>query len=218
MIPYRVSQYQQKYLHSMADLEDANVATINCLAFAIEARDPLTRGHSERVATYAVRLAEALKLDKKRIQLLRHCCRLHDVGKIGVSDTILLKPGKLTLDERGQIEMHPVFGTEILSNLSFISKGLPIILHHHERYDGRGYPHGLKRDKIPLEVKIITIADAFDAMTSNRPYRSALSMPEVLRELKVNSGTQFDPKIMKVFLKIVENASIKYPTKSLKAA
>jgi HD-GYP domain-containing protein (c-di-GMP phosphodiesterase class II) len=186
---------------------DSIVATINSLAYAIEARDPYTRGHSERVTTYAVRLAEYMSLGKKKTQLLRYCCRLHDVGKIGVSDNVLLKPGSLTLEERAQIELHPVYGAEILGDLKFIASGVPIILHHHERFDGKGYPYGLKKEKIPIEVRIIAIADAFDAMTSDRPYRKALTMPAVIEEIKKNAGTQFDPKLAKAFLKIIAIAS-----------
>lgn len=181
------------------------ITTINTLAYAIEARDPYTRGHSERVTAFSIWLAERLRLPKKKIEMLRYCCRLHDVGKIRVSDSILLKPGKLTLEERAQVELHPLYGSEILGDLDFIKDGIPIILHHHERYDGKGYPYGLKKDRIPVEVRIITIADAFDAMTSDRPYRKALPIHEVLEELRTHAGTQFDPQLVKAFLKLVEN-------------
>lgn len=201
----RVTDYRQK----LQSQEKANsiVATINSLAYAIEARDPYTRGHSERVTTYAVRLGEYVGLSKKKIQLLRYCCRMHDVGKIGVPDSVLLKPGRLTLEERAQIELHPVYGAEILGDLKFIREGIPIILHHHERFDGKGYPYGMKKEKIPVEVRIITIADAFDAMTSDRPYRKALPMAVVMEELRVHSGKQFDPQLLKAFVKIVEGAT-----------
>ncbi len=190
------------------------IATVNSLAYAIEARDPYTRGHSERVTKYALRLAEFVGLDKKKTQLLRYCCRLHDVGKIGVPDKVLLKNGPLTFDERAQIELHPVYGAEILGDLKFISAGVPIILHHHERFDGKGYPYGLKKEKIPIEVRIITIADSFDAMTSDRPYRKALVLSAVIEEIKKCAGTQFDPMLTKAFLKIVASAAA-VPTVSL---
>ncbi len=220
MIPRRISDYRQRQL--ILANKNSNIATINTLAYAIEARDPYTRGHSERVTTYAVWLGAHLALGKKKLQLLRHCCRLHDVGKIRVSDNILLKPGKLTIEERAQIELHPLYGSEILCDLKFIKQGIPIILHHHERFDGKGYPYGLKKDQIPLEVKIITIADAFDAMTTDRPYRKALAMDEVIAEFHRCSGTQFDPHLVKAFLKIVETGrpvkKIEIPHKRVKAA
>ncbi len=199
----RISDYRAKFQKEVSN--NPAVTTINALAYAIEARDPYTRGHSERVTAFSIWMAERLRLPKKKVEMLRHCCRLHDVGKIRVADGILLKPGKLTLEERAQIELHPLYGSEILGDLKFIQAGIPIILHHHERHDGKGYPYGLKKDRIPVEVKIITIADAFDAMTSDRPYRKALSLSQVLQELRQNSGTQFDPRIVKAFLKLIEN-------------
>ena len=113
----------------------------------------------------------------------------------------------MTLEERAQIEFHPVYGAEILGDLKFISKGLPMILHHHERYDGKGYPYGLKKDRIPLDIRIISVADAFDAMTSDRPYRKALTTEETVSEFKRNSGTQFDPQIVRLLLKLIEASS-----------
>ena len=207
MIPRRVTDYRKKFLAEKNTLENSYIATINALAYAIEARDPNTRGHSERVATYSVWLGEHLRLGRKKLKLMQYCCRLHDVGKIGVPDKVLLKPGKLTLQERAQIELHPVYGAEILGDLKFINQGLPLILNHHERFDGKGYPYGLKKEQIPFEVRIISIADAFDAMTSHRPYREALSMDRVVDELKKNAGTQFDPYLIKAFLKLLELAS-----------
>lgn len=184
---------------------EAVFEAVNALAGAIEARDPYTRGHSERVATYAVWLAEKAGLNIRKVRLLRHCCRLHDLGKIRIPDVVLLKPGRLTLEERAQIEQHPMYGSEMLSGLRCLRAGLPIILHHHERYDGHGYPYGLKRDEIPVEVRVITIADAFDAMTSDRPYRKALPMDAVILELNNHSGKQFDPHLVSVFLRIIED-------------
>jgi HD-GYP domain-containing protein (c-di-GMP phosphodiesterase class II) len=203
----RVSDYRQRFLREEQNRHFSNLATINSFAYAIEARDPYTRGHSDRVATYAVWLAEAIRMNKRKIQLLRHCCRLHDVGKIAVPDHILLKPAKLALDERAQIELHPVHGAEILGGLKFIGKGIPIILHHHERFDGKGYPHGLRKERIPVEVRVITIADAFDAMTSDRPYRKALPIAEVVEEFRRCAGSQFDPHLAKIFMRLVEQRS-----------
>ncbi len=203
MLQRRISDYRKMYLKEHHTLQNSYLTAINALAFAIEARDNYTRGHSERVAMYAVWLGERLGFGRKRLRLMQHCCRLHDVGKIGVPDKILLKPGRLTLEERAQVEFHPVYGAEILGDLKFISKGLPQILHHHERYDGKGYPYGLKKDRIPLDVRVISVADAFDAMTSDRPYRKALTTEEVIAEFKRNSGTQFDPRIAKLLIKLI---------------
>ena len=200
----RIEDIRRKFLdEEKIAVERSNLATINALVYAIEARDPYTRGHSERVAAYAVWMANEVGLSSKRVQMLRNCCRLHDVGKIGIADSILLKPGPLTMEERAKIQLHPVYGAEILGGLKFIKRGIPIILHHHERHDGMGYPYGLKKDNLALEVKIITIVDSFDAMTSDRPYRRALSMDKVVREFKENAGTQFDPKLVKLFLKML---------------
>lgn len=188
-------------------LENSYLATINSLAYAIEARDNYTRGHSERVATYAVWLGERVGLSRQRIRLMQHCARLHDVGKIGIPDRILLKSGQLTLEERAQIELHPVYGIEILGDLKFINKGLSQILNHHERYDGKGYPYGLKKDQIPFEVRILTIVDAFDAMTTDRPYRKAMPLHDVIAEFKSCSGGQFDPRLVKIFIELIQSAN-----------
>jgi HD-GYP domain-containing protein (c-di-GMP phosphodiesterase class II) len=203
MVGRRISDMRFKIKASERCLNDTYLSTINSLAYAIEARDTYTRGHSERVTAYAVWLGTRIGMNKKRLSLLRHSCRLHDVGKIGVPDAILQKKGRLNLDERARIEQHPLYGVEILSELTFIKEGLPVILHHHERYDGRGYPYGLKKEKIPLEARIAALTDAFDAMTSARPYRSALPLAKVVEQIRENSGTQFDPYLAKAFLKIL---------------
>ena len=203
MFHRRLFDYRKMYFKGKNTLESSYQLTINSLAYAIEARDSYTKGHSERVAVYAVWLGERLGLNSKRLRMLQNCCRLHDVGKIGIPDRILLKPGKLTLEERTHVEFHPVYGAEILGDLKFISVGLPFILHHHERFDGKGYPYGLKKDHIPFDARIISVADSFDAMTSDRPYRKALSTQQVLDEFRANSGKQFDPKIVKVLIKLM---------------
>ena len=207
MMQRRVSDYRKRFLAEKSSLQNSYLATINSLAYAIEARDTYTRGHSERVATYAVWLGENLGLNRRKLRMMQYCCRLHDVGKIGIHDRILLKPGKLTLEERAHIELHPVYGVEILGDLKFIDKGLPLILNHHERYDGKGYPYGLKKDKIPLDVRIISVADAFDAMTSDRPYRKAMMIADVIHEFKKHSGTQFDPFLVKLLIKLIESSN-----------
>jgi len=132
--------------------------------------------------------------------LLKSCGLIHDIGKIGINESILQKPSKLTKNEYAEVKTHPVIGENVVKHVRFLKKGLPIIRHHHERYDGKGYPDGLKGEKIPLLARIIAVADAFDAMTSDRPYRKAFSPQEAIEKLKENAGTQFDPQIVKIFI------------------
>ncbi|MFC1577233.1 HD domain-containing phosphohydrolase [Candidatus Omnitrophota bacterium] len=174
--------------------------TIRALVSIIEAKDPYTRGHSEKVTSYAIRIARALKLKKGCRRILSYCGRLHDIGKIAVSDNILNKPGPLTNHEFVQVTKHPSKGAEILRHLEFLKDGVLAIKHHHERYDGKGYPDGLKGAKIPLLARILTIADSYDAMTSDRAYRKSLSREMSIEQLKSCSGKQFDPKMVDAFL------------------
>jgi len=204
MLARRLSDFKRT-LKSQENLRrSSEMATINALAYAIEARDPYTRGHSERVAAYSVWVGQSLGLSQKRLSVLRFCCKLHDIGKICISDNILLKRGKLTLAQRAQIEQHPLYGAEILGDLEPVRPGLSVILQHHERYDGKGYPYGLKKEETSIEARVVALTDAFDAMTSARPYRAALPLHRVVDEIKENSGSQFDPRIAKLFLRLVE--------------
>jgi len=175
--------------------------TIRSLVLAMEARDAYTKGHSERVTEYALLIANAMALAPQQVQMIKYCGLLHDLGKIAISDTILRKEDRLSEEERIQIERHPVEGAEVLSPLAFLRPGISIVKHHHERFDGTGYPDRLKADKIPLAARILACADAYDAMTTDRPYRSKLAKEEALGELKNNSGSQFDPEVVDVFLK-----------------
>lgn len=175
--------------------------TIRSLVLAMEAKDPYTKGHSERVTEYALVIASTMDLPAQQVQMIKYCGLLHDLGKIAVSDTILNKPYDLTEDERIQIERHPAEGAAVLSPLSFLRPGISIVRHHHEKFDGTGYPDRLKADKIPLAARILTCADAFDAMTSDRPYRLKMTKEKAFDELKSNAGSQFDPEVVDVFLK-----------------
>jgi HD-GYP domain-containing protein (c-di-GMP phosphodiesterase class II) len=144
-------------------------------------------------------------LSESEIEILRYAGEVHDVGKIAISDLILSKPGKLTPAERATIEVHPIRGAEMLEPLQFLKAAIPLVRHHHERYDGRGYPDGLEKERIPVMARIMACADAFDAMTSDRPYRkSKMSIKDALLEIKKNMGTQFDPKVARVFIRIIK--------------
>ena len=178
--------------------------TVNALALAVEARDPYTHGHSERVTGYAVEIARAEGLPRNQIQIIHSCGKLHDVGKIAVPDNILKKSGPLTKEERAIIQLHPAKGVDMLAPLGFLERGFPLIKHHHERFDGNGYPQGLKRTEIPVIARIFSCADAFDAMTSDRPYRSRLTFKQAIEELKKNAGSQFDPCLVNRFVLILK--------------
>jgi response regulator RpfG family c-di-GMP phosphodiesterase len=180
--------------------------TIVSLAAAIDARDHYTHGHSRRVAKIALVLAKRLKLSEDAIEKTRLSSMLHDIGKIGVPDKILLKPGKLTDKEWEIIRKHPLYAVAILKHLPRLKHIIPIVYHEHERYDGKGYMEGLKGKQIPIESRIIAVADAYEAMTSNRPYRKAMRKEKAIKEIKINSGTQFDPVVVKIFLKAVNKS------------
>jgi len=177
-------------------------STIYALAATIEARDPYTYGHSRKVSSYAVALAEAIGLPSEKVPVVSTAALLHDIGKIGIPDEVLNKVGKLEAETWELIQSHSKLSATIVGHVVSLVSCLPAILHHHERWDGTGYPSGLKGEAIPLEARILAIADAFDAMTSPRPYREPLSYKKVLDELKRCSGTQFDPKLVEAFLPI----------------
>ncbi|MDH5662396.1 MAG: HD domain-containing protein [Elusimicrobiota bacterium] len=185
-------------------LSDLYMRTIMTLAATIDARDHYTRRHSVMVAKYAVAIAEAMRLPAERVELIRQASHLHDIGKIGVHDFILLKPDKLTDEEWEEIKLHSVKGAEILAPLVvFLNGVIDMVRQHHERYDGKGYPDHYKEGKIDIGARIMAVADSFDAMLSERPYRKAYSKKRAIEELRENSGTQFDPKIVETFLKVL---------------
>lgn len=173
--------------------------TIKSFAYALEAKDQYTHGHSQQVTRYAEILAQGLKLDPQQINLLTQAALLHDIGKIGISEAILNKPGRLTDEEFQVIKKHPVTGKHILTPISSLAPIVPIVYHHHERWDGGGYPEGLQGEKIPLMARILTVADAFDAMTSNRAYRQPMATEEAFQELGACAGSQFDPLLVGIF-------------------
>ncbi|MGE5484075.1 MAG: HD domain-containing phosphohydrolase [Ignavibacteriales bacterium] len=186
-----------------SELGGLSLNTLKSLAMAIDARDSHTRMHSMRVTRYSVMTGMRMGLSQDCIEILRRGALLHDVGKIGIPDSILLKPGSLTISESEELRKHPEIGARILGFEPF-HPIVPLVLYHHERYDGKGYPHGLKGNEIPQGARIIAGADAFEAITSGRPYRPALSLEAAARELRLHAGSQFDPDVVDAFMGVLE--------------
>ncbi len=199
----------QKYLEKKVEeqtreIKNLYLNAIKSLVFALEAKDKYTEGHSKRVTFYACEIAKKMKLPALMIHKIHLAGLLHDIGKIGVRESILNKPGKLTDEEYKHIYDHPVVGAKILTPVLKDKDILNFIRHHHERFDGTGRPDGLKGDEIPLGARILAVADTFDAMTSDRPYRKALTVDFAIKELKRCSGSQFDPTVVIYFLDFAE--------------
>ena len=186
--------------------------TIYALAATVDAKDHYTYGHSKKVSKYATDLAKALGLPDERVSAIHAAALLHDIGKIGVSDEILKKVGPLNDEEWKPIYAHPTMGVSILKHVENLKDCLAAVQYHHEHYDGRGYPSGLKGSNIPLDARILAVADAFDAMTSSRPYRNQMTDEQAIEEIARCSGTQFDPEIARVFIELMT------PTISVKSA
>ena len=202
---HEIKRINEMLKESKEQLERAYLDTIQSLRYAVEAKDPYTRGHSDRVSEYAVLIGRKMGLSEDEIKTLQIGGLFHDIGKIGVPDTILQKEAKLTDDEYSQIKNHPSIGAHILGEAEAFKDIIPIVKYHHERFDGRGYPSRLSGEKIPLLARITAVADTFDAMTSKRSYRNALDIQYVKEEIERCKGTQFDPKIAEVFLEILNN-------------
>jgi response regulator RpfG family c-di-GMP phosphodiesterase len=184
------------------ELEGTYESTLQALVTALDLRDNETHGHSHRVVEYAMVVAEHMGVAEPDLTWIKRGAILHDVGKIGVSDAILRKPGKLTEEEWEEMRRHPEMGYRMLKHIPFLEPALDIVLSHQERFDGTGYPHRLKGEEIPLGARIFAVVDTFDAMTSDRPYRKALGQQEVRDELQRCCGTQFDPQVVDAFLSI----------------
>lgn len=178
--------------------------TIRALAAAIDAKDPYTKGHSERVAETSVALAQELNLSGRDIENIEYTALLHDIGKIGIADNILGKKSSLTNKEFAIIKEHTIMGAKIIEPVDFLKDSYEAIYHHHERHNGKGYPDGIKSEDIPILARIIAVADAYDAMGSDRPYRKKLNKDKILRELKDQSGKQFDPEVVKAFISVLK--------------
>jgi diguanylate cyclase (GGDEF)-like protein/putative nucleotidyltransferase with HDIG domain len=189
-------------------IRNLNEELLLSLANLIDLRDTHTMGHSKSVANFAVQIAEKLGLSAEGIELVRKSGLLHDIGKIGIPDSILFKPGLLTSDEFELIKRHPVRGADIVGANHLLSELSPIVRHHHERYDGNGYPDGISGQEIPLEARILCLADSVQAMASDRPYRHAMSLPEIIAEIKTNLGTQFDPLVAQAALDLLDTQQV----------
>ena len=187
------------------ELENSYLESIETLRYTVEAKDNYTRGHSDRVSEFSVLIGKKVNLSEKDLKLLQIGGLFHDIGKIGVPDSILLKESKLTDDEYSEIKNHPSIGAHILSTATIFRDIIPIVKHHHERYDGHGYPGQLQGEDIPYLARITAIADSFDAMTSKRTYRDSLPLETVITEFERCKGTQFDPELTNIFLDILKN-------------
>jgi putative nucleotidyltransferase with HDIG domain len=179
-------------------------ATLAALCQAVETKDPATRGHSERVSRGAVMIARQIGMRPERVEAIRYAGMLHDIGKIGVPTKILRKGGDLTDEEFAAVRLHPMRGLEIVREIGFLDEALAGIMHHHEKVNGRGYPMGLVGDEIPEFARVIGVADAFDVMTSARPYKQPMPVGDAKRELRRCAGTQFDPVMVEAFLRALD--------------
>lgn len=196
----KTSKLEDQISEARTNIMNYYDGTVKALIHTIDAKDHYTFNHSNRVAELASALAKVIGVPEKTIKALQHAASIHDIGKIGIEETILKKKGKLTTDEYEEMKHHPAIGARIVQSVPFLEDAVPVILYHHERFDGTGYPEGFKKHQIPLSARIVLVADAVDAMMSDRPYRKALPMEKVMSELKEHSGTQFDPEITHIIL------------------
>ena len=204
----RVEEKTQHLKAMHEQLQHAYLQTVNAFSQALAAKDPYTRNHSHNVATYARLIGAELGMDDEQLERLIQGCELHDIGKIAVPDRILLKPGPLTKAEYEIVKQHPIWGGRILEPLTFLKDVVEMVRQEHERWDGRGYPAGLKGEEIRLEARIIAIGDAWDAMTSARPYRGPMERETAIAEIKRGAGTQFDPFLVDIFLRVIEQGKL----------
>jgi putative nucleotidyltransferase with HDIG domain len=196
-----VEERTSKLQYAYRVLKKSYLDSVKVLAEAIDAKDPYTRGHSDRVRKMSIKIATHLGFAEDQLENLEYGALLHDIGKIGIKDEILQKQGALTPEEYHYIQEHPLIGVKILEDVDYFRDKVRMIRHHHEHFDGSGYPDGLTGEAIPIEARIIAVPDAFDAMTSMRPHREAMSLEEVLSEMKRCSGKQFDPKVLDLFFR-----------------
>ena len=196
--------FLEKKINKLSKQSNQNlIEAISAFAKTIELKDHYTGEHGERTVRYAAKLAETMGLSKLEIERIRKAAILHDLGKVGISEKTLLKKAKLTKSEMDEIKKHPQIGVDIIRPIHYLHDIIPLILDHHERWDGKGYPHGLKGEEIPIGARIIAVADSYQALTSTRPYRKAYSQKKALGIIKKGIGTHYDPQVVKIFLKIV---------------
>jgi putative nucleotidyltransferase with HDIG domain len=196
-------------LNLYKNLQQVYLGVIKTLSMAVDAKDHYTYGHSQRVTEYVISMAEEMRLDPEMKKVAEAAAVIHDIGKIGIREEILLKPGRLTDDEFTEIKKHPVTGSDMVKPIEFLSALAPLIYYHHQHYNGGGYPDKITGEDIPLVARMITVADSYDAMVSDRPYRKGLPEETALKELKRCSGTQFDPDLVTIFLKIIRDKKAK---------
>jgi len=196
----QLKQLYDRFSNETKPVHRAYMQSIHALINLAEARDPYTKRHSVKVSNYAVMLAKSMGLPKKKVESIRLAAILHDIGKVGVKENILLKNGSLNREEYKEVQKHSELGAEIIKPLKFFASIVSIIKHHHENYDGTGYPTRLKGEDIPLASRILAITDAYDALTSKRAYRDAYSTEEAKRIMKKESGKKFDPALLEKFI------------------
>jgi HD-GYP domain-containing protein (c-di-GMP phosphodiesterase class II) len=205
---YRLERSRSAELQIVLDnLQQTYIATMKSLAQVIEAKDRTTRGHLERTQAYGLALTKRVDGDLVQSPTLGYGFFLHDIGKVGIPEHILCKTGALDRAEWDVMRTHPVIGAQIVAPMAFLTTTVELIRHHHERFDGSGYPDGLRGDAIPLSARIFAVADSFDAMTSDRPYRGSIGIERALAEIRGGSGTQFDPEIVRVFVDMIDRGA-----------
>ena len=190
--------------------ETMYLGIIDAMVSTVEASDLYTHGHSKRVTSYCLALADRIGLPAERIKILKHAATLHDIGKVGIDKSILHKPGKLTDEEYAVMQQHPTIARNILTNIDYLADVQDCVVKHHERFDGKGYPFGVCGDDLPVEARIMAVADTFDAMTSHRPYRRGLPVDVAIRELSGNAGSQLDPALVESFIALVQEGELSY--------
>jgi len=199
---------KRKKIILLEEFDTRILEVVLALISALEFREPYTVGHSERVTMYGLKIAKEIGFSPARLNTLRYAGLLHDIGKIGVNENILNKKGKLTIEEFEEVKKHPIIAKSILNPISGLKDVIPIIYHHHERWDGKGYPAGLKGKLIPLESRIISIADTFDALTSDRPYRKRLTKEKAIEILIAEKYKQFDGELVECFINILRKKNV----------
>lgn len=195
----RERRRSEELAHAVDNLEDACAQIVKTLAVVVDAKDSTTGGHIERATAYALALTESVAPSLASDPVIRYGYLLHDIGKVGVPESVLTKPGPLTESEELLMRAHPAIGRRMIAPMAFLQGAIPIVECHHERWDGLGYPHGFRGNEIPLPARIFSIADAFDAITHDRPYRAGISAEEAVHELEQHAGTQFDPDLIAAF-------------------